>query len=177
MRENKTTSMKNRAYIDGQNLHFALKEAEWEIDFSRFRTYLKEKYKVQYAYYFMGYKIDDNSNLYIALQKAGFILVFKEHAPQQGSKKKGNVDTDLVFQSMKDFVEESNSFDKVILVSGDGDYKKLVDFLIKKRRFAKILFPTYRNRSSLYQKLGSEFFDCLENNNVKPTIERKRLNQ
>ena len=54
-------------------------------------------------------------------------------------------------------------FEKVILVSGDGDYKLLVDFLIEEKRFGKLLFPNKKFASSLYKKLGSERFDYLEN--------------
>ena len=72
------------------------------------------------------------------------------------------MDTDIVFEAMKNLIDNQN-FDKIILVSGDGDYKKLVDYLIKKNRFKKILFPIKEFASSLYDDLGSEFFDYLEN--------------
>ena len=60
-----------------------------------------------------------------------------------------------------------------ILVSGDGDYKLLVDFLIEENRFEKILFPDKKFASSLYKKLGSEYFDYLENKDIKDKIEHK----
>ena len=90
-----------------------------------------------------------------------------------GSLKKGNVDTDLVFEIMKKLVDEQDFFEKIVLVSGDGYYKKMVDYLIKKERFEKILFPNKR-ASSLYKKLGSEYFDYLANNNIKSIIEHKK---
>ena len=76
--------------------------------------------------------------------------------------KKGNVDTDIVFEIMKNVIDNKD-FNKVILVSGDGDYKKLVDYLLKKDKFKKILFPNKKFASSLYKKLGAEFFDYLDN--------------
>ncbi len=78
------------------------------------------------------------------------------------SEKKGNVDTDIVFEIMKNLLDNKN-FDKIVLVSGDGDYKKLVKYLIQKERFRKILFPNKKFASSLYNELGSEYFDYLEN--------------
>lgn len=51
---------------------------------------------------------------------------------------------------MKNLVE-NNDFNKIILVSGDGDYKKVVDYLISKERFEKILFPNRKFASSLYK--------------------------
>ncbi len=37
-----------------------------------------------------------------------------------------------------------------------------VDYLLQKERFKKILFPSKKFSSSLYKKLGSEYFDYLE---------------
>jgi len=58
---------------------------------------------------------------------------------------------------------KKEDFSKIILVSGDGDYKLLVDFLIEENKFEKILFPNKKFASSLYKKLGSQYFDYLEN--------------
>jgi hypothetical protein len=63
---------------------------------------------------------------------------------------------------MKSIVEKEK-FEKIVLVSGDGDYKKMVDYLIKKNIFAKILFPNKKFASSLYKSLGSEHYDYMIN--------------
>lgn len=134
----------------------------WEVNLARFRVYLKENYKVSEAYYFLGNLQDDNGDLYKEIQKAGFILVFKEHHNKAKSKKKGNVDADLVFEVMKNIADNSE-FNQIIIVSGDGDYKKMVSYLISKGKFNKILFPNKKFASSLYHEFGGEAFDCLEN--------------
>ena len=84
-------------------------------------------------------------------------------------KKKGNVDSDIIFDIMKR-IYKKESFNKIILVSGDGDYKMLVDFLIEEGRFKKILFPNKEFASSLYKKLGTEYFDFLNGKDVKKKI-------
>lgn len=63
-----------------------------------------------------------------------------------------------------------DDFGKIILVSGDGDYEQLVDFLIEENRFKKILFPDRNFASSLYKKLGSEFFDYLDSKDIRNKI-------
>lgn len=68
---------------------------------------------------------------------------------------------------------KAEDFTKIVLVSGDGDYKLLVDFLIEENRFKKILFPDRKYASSLYKKLGAEFFDYLENPDIKEKISLK----
>jgi uncharacterized LabA/DUF88 family protein len=159
----------NLAYIDGQNLYLGTKSNNWKVDHKKFRTYLKDKYSIEEAYYFLGYVSEEQQELYNKLQKAGFIVLFKEHSSALKGTKKGNVDTDIVFEIMKTLLERKD-FSKILLVSGDGDYKKLVDYLVKKSLFKKILFPNKQFASSLYNKLGSEFFDYLETKGVRSKI-------
>ena len=155
---------KNIAFIDGQNLYMATAKREidpWVIDLVRLRIYLNDKYSVTNAYYFLGYVQEVNQDLYEKIQNAGFILVFREHNPAMLGKKKGNVDSDIIFHVMKKLYKQED-FHKIILVSGDGDYKLLVDFLIEENKFKKILFPDGKRASSLYKKLGGEYYDSLD---------------
>ena len=100
-----------------------------------------------------------------------FVLVFREHNAAMPGKKKGNVDSDIIFHVMKKLYKKED-FQKVFLISGDGDYKMLVDFLIEEKRFGKMLFPHRQFASSLYKKLGSEYFDYLES--VRGKIETQK---
>jgi uncharacterized LabA/DUF88 family protein len=166
--------MSNLAFIDGQNLNFGTRANNWKVDLVRFRVFLKEKYNVEEAYYHLGYVSEELQDLYSGIQRAGYILVFKEHSNTLKGEKKGNVDTDVVFAMMKELVERSNEFEKIVLISGDGDYKKVVDYLIKKDRFLKILFPNTKARSSLYNKIGGEKFDFLDRADIRSIIEYKK---
>ncbi len=160
---------RNIAFIDGQNLHLGTTQNGWKINYSRFRTYLREKYHVQEASYFLGYTDETQQDLYKNLQKSGFIVCFREHHSALKTSKKGNVDTDIVFEVMKLFIEQDD-FGKVILVSGDGDYKKLVDYLIKHNKLEKILFPNRKFASSLYRTLPTKYYDYLESKSIKAKI-------
>jgi hypothetical protein len=83
----------NVAFIDGQNLYLGTKECGWTIDHYKFRRYLYDKYHVREAYYYLGYVSEDHQDLYDNLQKAGFILSFREHSSAMKGEKKGNVVT------------------------------------------------------------------------------------
>ena len=74
---------------------------------------------------------------------------------------------------MKKLVD-NEPFGKAFIISGDGDYKKVVDYLIKKNKFGKMLFPNKQFASSLYKSLGGEFYDYLENADVKAKISYQR---
>ena len=163
---------RNVAFIDGQNLHLGTREKGWRVNHSRLRTYLKDKYKIGEAYYFLGYISEGEHDLYDKLQKAGFILSFREHSAALRGKKKGNVDCDIIFNVMRKLID-NEPFDKIYIVSGDGDYKKMVDFLIKKGRFGRMLFPNHEFASSLYKKLGSDYFANLGDVGVRSKIEHK----
>lgn len=158
---------KNLAFIDGQNLHLGTMMDGWKIDLDKFRIYLKDKYAIASAYYFLGCMYPEQQKLYTNLDRAGFKIIFREHDRSQLAKKKGNVDTDIVFEIMKNLIENQD-FNKIVIVSGDGDYKKMIDYLITKNRFEKILFPNKKYFSSLYHNLGSEFFDFIDN--IKKSI-------
>ena len=146
-----------------------LSDTSWKVDLVKFRIYLQKKYSVSEAYYFLGYVQEVNQELYADIQKAGFILVFRQHNPAMIGKKKGNVDSDIIFNAMKRLYKNPD-FDQIVLVSGDGDYKILVDFLIEEKRFKKVLFPNKKFASSLYKKIGSEYFDYLEIPDTKKKI-------
>jgi len=50
---------------------------------------------------------EENQDLYAKIQEAGFILVFKKHSDIMAGKKKGNVDTDIVFSIMKKYTKKN----------------------------------------------------------------------
>ncbi len=161
----------NIAYIDGQNLYMSTTTAEdpWNINLAKFRVYLRDKYSVEKAYYFLGFVQNERQDLYDEIQEAGFILKFREHNSEMLGKKKGNVDTDIVFDAMKKIYHKEIP-NKVVLVSGDGDYKMMVDFLIKENKFEKILFPDQSRASSLYKKIDLKYRADLNPGSIRRKI-------
>jgi len=73
------SNLENIAFIDAQNLHLWTQTCNWIVDFAKFRIYLKDKFKVKEAYFFLWFVNDDNQEMYRKIQKAGFILEFREH--------------------------------------------------------------------------------------------------
>ena len=63
----------NFAYIDGANLHSALRSVNWRLDYKRFRTWLCGKYNVGQAYVFIGY-IKSNTGLITYLNEHRALL-------------------------------------------------------------------------------------------------------
>ena len=137
----------NYAFIDSQNLNLAIREQGWALDFARFRQYLQDKYAVVKAFIFIGY-LATNESLYTSLQKYGYILIFKPTLLLPDGKVKGNIDAELVLHTM---IEYPN-YDKAVIVTGDGDFYCLVEYLKKQGKLERLLIPNRNKYSFLLRK-------------------------
>lgn len=151
------------AFIDSQNLNLSVQNdimnsasggeliyKGWKLDFKRFLVYLKDKYKVVKAFLFIGF-VAGNESLYKALQEYGYILIFKPTLDFAKGKErviKGNVDAELVLHTM---IEIPN-YSKAIIISGDGDYYCLIEYLEKQNRLLHVFIPNKYSYSSLLRK-------------------------
>lgn len=159
----------NIAFIDAQNLHLWTNSENWKIDFKRFRIYLKDKFNINEAYFFLWFLDENQQKFYTNVQKAWYILVFREHTSHMKWKKKWNVDVDIVFEIMRKLKDEKD-FDKIVLITWDGDYIKLVNYLIEKNYLKKILFPNNKY-SSLYKKIKNTYWMNIWDQRVRKIIE------
>ncbi len=135
--------LNNYAFIDSQNLNLGVRSLGWQLDYKKFRLYLKNKYNVDQAYLFIG-KTSGNQDLYSALMKAGYILVFKPTIAyiENGKKTmKGNVDAELVLYAAAKVYSE---YDKAIIISGDGDFYCLAEYLEESNKLLRIITPNRR---------------------------------
>lgn len=144
----------NYAFIDSQNLNLGVIRAGWKMDWKKFRLHLKDKYNVEQAYMFIGY-VPDNEDLYQQMHEAGYLVVLKptvdmlmseEELKNEKHVTKGNADAELVLYAMK----ELPYYDKAIVVSGDGDFYCLVEYLEKQGKLLHLLAPN-DHYSSLYK--------------------------
>jgi uncharacterized LabA/DUF88 family protein len=138
----------NYAFIDSQNLNLSIRDQGWILDFGKFKQFLRDKYSVTHAFLFIGY-IYENQDLYISLQKDGYILIFKPTLRLPDGRVKGNVDAELVLHALIEY----DNYDKALIVTGDGDFYCLVDYLVKKDKLLKLMVPNRNKFSSLFRKM------------------------
>lgn len=137
----------NYAFIDSQNLNLGVRSLGWLLDYRKLRLYLKNKFNIDQAYMFIG-MVANNQKLYSELQKAGFILIFKPTIRYFENGKetiKGNVDAELVLHSA---AIQFDNYNEAIIISGDGDFACLIEYLVEKNKLLHILTP-----NALYSKL------------------------
>ena len=140
------------AFIDSQNLNLGVRDQGWNLDFVRFRRYLSDKFGVGpgQAFLFIGY-VPGNQGLYSFLQEAGYICVFKPTLALADGKVKGNVDAELVLHTM---IEYPN-FSRAIIVTGDGDFRCPVEYLMEKGKLGTVIAPNSRKVSFLLKSLNT----------------------
>ena len=150
----------NYAFIDSQNLNLGVQKAGWKMNWRKFREWLRDEYGVTHAYMFIGY-MAENETLYQQMYDHGFLVVLKPtleivqvdkpgDKPKDDKEKvpvKGNIDADLVLHAMK----ELPNYDKAIIVSGDGDFFGLVEYLKEQGKLLKLMTPNSHYSSLLRQ--------------------------
>lgn len=139
-------------YIDSANLHRASAELGYEIDYKKFRGWLRQKYQPKNVYLFIGL-IPAKTKMYEHLQQCGFILVFKPTLSVDGAVK-GNCDAELVLRATSHYYEKE--FDSCILVTGDGDFGCLVEFLVDHKAMHSVIAPNKKKCSFLLRNKNTD---------------------
>jgi uncharacterized LabA/DUF88 family protein len=150
----------NFAFIDSQNLNLGVQKVGWKMDWKKLRLYLQKEHGVDRAYMFIGY-MQQNEPMYEQLHEAGYLIVLKptvgmnvSPAEEKSADKKppikGNIDAELVLYAMK----EMPNYSKAIIVSGDGDFYCLAEYLEAKGRLKHIMTPNWQYSTLLkpYEK-------------------------
>ena len=150
------------AFIDSQNLNLGTQRMGWKVDWRKFRQYLADEHGVTKAYMFIGY-MSENEALYEYMYELGFLVVLKPtvdmNVPKEVATKaennknddkekpaiKGNVDAELVLYAMK----EIPNYEKAIIVSGDGDFFGLIEYLDEQGKLANLMTPNWQYSSLL----------------------------
>jgi uncharacterized LabA/DUF88 family protein len=139
-------------YIDGNNLYRAASELGFRIDYKKFRGWLRQKYSPENVYLFIGL-IPSRTAFYERLQEAGYILFFKQTVTVKGVVK-GNCDAELVLKVVSDFY--TKRFDSSILLTGDGDFGCLVEFLKENNALNLVLAPDEKKCSILIKNKNTD---------------------
>ena len=161
------TKKGNYAFIDNQNLNLGVQKLGWKMDWKRFRQYLADTYGVTKAFMFIGH-MPEHEDMYLKMHELGYLVVLKptfdmtrmprvevsndEKQDDKVEEKKvikGNVDAELVLWAVK----EMKHYDKALVVSGDGDFFCLVEYLVKEGKLLHLLAPNgqYSNLYNSYE--------------------------
>ncbi|HUB97877.1 MAG TPA: NYN domain-containing protein [Stellaceae bacterium] len=123
-------------FIDGANLYAAARALQFDIDYRRLLELFGSKGRLMRAFYYTAL-LDDQEYSPIRplvdwLDYNGYTMVTKptkEFTDATGRRKiKGNMDIELAI----DVLEMAQYLDHIVLFSGDGDFRRLVEAVQRK---------------------------------------------
>ncbi len=123
-------------FIDGSNLYAAARALGFDIDYKSLLQWASQKGRLVRAFYYTALFEDQEYTpirpLVDWLDYNGYTMVTKtarEFTDSQGRRKiKGNVDIELAI----DMMEMAEKVDHIVLFSGDGDFRRLVEAVQRK---------------------------------------------
>lgn len=118
-------------FIDGSNLYAAARALGFDIDYKRLLEHFSSKGYLVRAFYYTALIEDQEYSpirpLVDWLDYNGYTMVTKptkEYTDATGRRKiKGNMDIELAV----DVMEMTDTLDHIVLFSGDGDFRRLVE--------------------------------------------------
>ena len=130
-------------FIDGANLYATSKALGFDIDYKRLLTYFKNKGGLVRALYYTAISEDQDYSsirpLIDWLDYNGYTMVTKptkEYTDAAGRRKiKGNMDIELAI----DALQLAEHLEHIILFSGDGDFRSVVEAIQKKGRRVTVI--------------------------------------
>jgi uncharacterized LabA/DUF88 family protein len=164
-------------FIDGANLYGAAKALGLDIDYRKLKQQFSRMTQLVRIYYYTAIIEDAEYSpvrpLVDWLDYNGYTLVTKPVREYTdiltGRKKyKANMDIDLAVDAMS----IAHSLDHVIIVSGDGDYKRLTEALQKQGCRVSVISTIITQPPMISDELRRQADTFIELENLKPYIER-----
>lgn len=123
-------------FIDGANLYAAARSLDFDIDYRKLLSWIGGKGRLVRAFYYTALVEEQDYSpirpLVDWLDYNGYTMVTKqarEFTDAQGRRKvKGNMDIELAI----DVMEMAESVDHIVLFSGDGDFRRLIEAVQRK---------------------------------------------
>ncbi|MDJ0611459.1 MAG: NYN domain-containing protein [Kiloniellales bacterium] len=164
-------------FIDGANLYATARALSFDIDYKRLLELFTKQGRLVRAFYYTALVEDQEYSpirpLIDWLDYNGYTMVTKptkEFTDASGRRKiKGNMDIELAI----DVMEMTDNLDHVVLFSGDGDFRRLVEAVQRKGRRVTVV-STVRSQPSMVadelRRQADVFVDLLQ---LQSQIERE----
>lgn len=142
-------------FIDATNIIYGTSYYGWKMDFKKLYKYLITRYKAKVIYYYAGV---DNSNIkqlhfYEKLTDFGYKLRLVPVKKFSDGHKKADVDSRMTFEMMK----MDKKFDKAVIMTGDGDYYWVLEYLLKNKKMVKLISHNKNTAQELKKLFGNNF--------------------
>ncbi len=163
-------------FIDGSNLYASARALNFDIDYKRLLDHFSENGMLVRAFYYTALIEDQEYSpirpLVDWLDYNGYTMVTKptkEFTDAFGRKKiKGNMDIELAI----DVMEMAAYLDHVIIFSGDGDFRRLVESVQRKGLRVTVVSTVKSNPPMIADELRRQCDRFIELMDIAPAISR-----
>ena len=147
--------------IDVQNMYHSAKSLyKARVNFKEvLKTAIAGRRLMRAVGYVVRTETGEERMFFEALTKAGIELKIKDLQVFAGGMKKGDWDVGITV----DAIRLAGLTDAIVLVTGDGDFVHLVDYLIKGRGIQTEVIAFARSTSSKLKEAAEDFTDLGEN--------------
>ncbi|NWG45320.1 MAG: NYN domain-containing protein [Alphaproteobacteria bacterium] len=167
-------------FIDGANLYMAAKNLGFDIDYKRLLEEFSQEARLVRAFYYTALAEDQEYSpirpLIDWLDYNGFTMITKptkEFTDASGRRKvKGNMDIELAVDAM----EMAEHLDHVVLFSGDGDFRRLVEALQRKGIRVSVVSTMRTSPPMIADELRRQADTFIDLVTLRPRIERQGRN-
>lgn len=165
-------------FIDGANLYGAAKALNLDIDYKLLKRQFSRYGRLVRIYYYTAILEEADYSpvrpLVDWLDYNGYSLITKpvrEYVDANGKKKvKGSMDIDLAVDAMLG----ADYLDHIILFSGDGDYRSLVEGLQKKGCRVTVVSTIMTQPPMIADELRRQADMFVDLNDLRPYIEKEK---
>jgi uncharacterized LabA/DUF88 family protein len=148
-------------FVDIQNVYYGAKDNfKGKIDFKKLtESMIKGRHLVVSNAYLVN-SDNDNSNFVSFMKQIGYNIISKDLRKRSDGTAKGNLDIEMVI----DIITEKDRLDTVVLVSGDGDFVALAEYL--KLQNIQVEVYSFSNKKNItsqdLKNVASKFFEIDE---------------
>jgi uncharacterized LabA/DUF88 family protein len=169
-------SEKLALFIDGANLYGAAKGLQFDIDYKRLLELFARKGTLVRAFYYTAVAEDQEFSplrpLVDWLDYNGFSVVtkpLKEFTDAAGRRVKGNMDIELAI----DVMEIAPTVDHVVIFSGDGDFRRLVEAVQRKGKRVSVVSTIRSSPPMVADELRRQADNFIELDDLRTQISRE----
>jgi uncharacterized LabA/DUF88 family protein len=164
-------------FIDGSNLYAAARALGFDIDYKRLLKLFASKGRMIRAFYYTALVEDQEYSpirpLVDWLDYNGYTMVTKptkEFTDASGRRKlKGNMDIELAI----DVMEMAEHLDHVVIFSGDGDFRRLVEAVQRNGRRVTVVSTVRSQPPMVADELRRQADNFIELQDIQPEIQRR----
>ncbi|MCO7250562.1 NYN domain-containing protein [Pseudoalteromonas sp. Ps84H-4] len=146
-------------FVDVQNIYYTCKESyKKNFDYNVFWAQMSERYQIDCAIAYAIYRGDEKQSQFQNILRAiGFEVKLKPFIQRRDGSAKGDWDVGITI----DMLEHAKQLDRMVLLSGDGDFALLLGHLANNYQLPCDVYGAEHLTADILKQAAAEFH-CID---------------